>query len=410
MIEKILFFLGFKTWDTNFPLVKTRHVNMNVQKQKSNFKKVVEKMLTHDLPSPSPIMNAYITVNIDSLPTPTEKIKYSFYILYSFLVFLFLCIQPIYLIVKMSNKFSEELLVTFFMAIINPVNYIWGKYYFTTNHYSSMIKYDKYKSVSIIVSSLISIGLHFIDIKSFDNDFYWTYLLPKPLMYTFIILEWFYSRMLYLLIITVFTCIFCYHISSIKNFIKMLETDKFNFNNSTCLSELISIVSELRYKVEISISYFNTMISYVTILGGLAIAISIRNKMINFRIYDHERYLIHGMVFYVITQLVFFTNIVRYSFCRGKLLKHIDSVNFINRFLCRYDLSKIKKRYKNDLIKLILNFEEENATTIDWMVLNKLLDSKWMNFTIMGISTQDGALLKKVITISALIISVVKYF
>ena len=63
-----------------------------------------------------------------------------------------------------------------------------------------------------------------------------------------------------------------------------------------------------------------------------------------------------------------------------------------------------------DIIKIILNFEEENATTLDWIVLNKILETKWMNFSILGISTQDGALLKKVITISALIITIIKYF
>jgi hypothetical protein len=310
----------------------------------------------------------------------------------------------------MVNNFSDELLVIFFMNIINPINYIWGKYYFSTNHYDCLIKYENYKSIFIILSAVLSMGIHFFDINSFDNEFHWAFLFPKPLMYTLLIIEWFYTRLLCLLIITVFTCIFCYHISSIKSFIEILETGKFNFKNSTCLSEIISIVGELRYKVEISISYFNIMISYVTILGGLAIAITLRNKISVFEIYDHERYLIYGMVFYVITQIIFFTNIVRYSCCRGKLLKHIESVNFINQFLCRYNPEKIKKRYKNDIVKIILNFEEENATTIDWIVLNKLLDSKWMNFTIMGISTQDGALLKKVITISALIISVIKYF
>ena len=52
----------------------------------------------------------------------------------------------------------------------------------------------------------------------------------------------------------------------------------------------------------------------------------------------------------------------------------------------------------------------ENATSIDWMVLEKLTRNKWMDFSILGISTQDGSLIKKVITFSSLIYIATSYF
>ena len=36
------------------------------------------------------------------------------------------------------------------------------------------------------------------------------------------------------------------------------------------------------------------------------------------------------------------------------------------------------------------------------MLLNKIIENRWLDFTIMGISTQDGSLIKKVITFSGL--------
>ena len=60
--------------------------------------------------------------------------------------------------------------------------------------------------------------------------------------------------------------------------------------------------------------------------------------------------------------------------------------------------------------KMILCIEQETATSIDWIILEKLTHSKWMEFSIFGISTQDGSLIKKVITFSSLIYLVISYF
>ena len=51
---------------------------------------------------------------------------------------------------------------------------------------------------------------------------------------------------------------------------------------------------------------------------------------------------------------------------------------------------------------MILCIEEENATTLDWLILDKLLKTKWMDFSIMGISSQDGSLIKKIIALSSI--------
>jgi hypothetical protein len=58
---------------------------------------------------------------------------------------------------------------------------------------------------------------------------------------------------------------------------------------------------------------------------------------------------------------------------------------------------------------MILCIEQENATSIDWMILEKLTSYKWMDFSILGISTQDGSLIKKVITFSSLIYFISSY-
>ena len=47
---------------------------------------------------------------------------------------------------------------------------------------------------------------------------------------------------------------------------------------------------------------------------------------------------------------------------------------------------------------MIICLEQENASSIDWIILDKLTECKWLDFSILGISTQDGSLIKKVIS------------
>jgi hypothetical protein len=105
---------------------------------------------------------------------------------------------------------------------------------------------------------------------------------------------------------------------------------------------------------------------------------------------------------------------INYSELKNKLIKLIESSSFINKFLIRWTQSKLKKKCKDTceikhLNKMILCIQQENATSIDWMILERLTRYKWLNFSILGISTEDGSLIKKVITFSSLIYIVLSY-
>jgi hypothetical protein len=402
----LIFFMGFKSWDVNFKLVKKRHVNLRIQKPVSNFKKVIECVIENVEFTPSPMMSKYIHVNIQDPLNNNKKMLFIGYSIYSLFIFLLLCIQPVYLL---TLDITQDTIVNFCMNILSPLGYLWGKYYFSTDHYEKFTGYRKTTEFSILCISIISISLHSVYINSFIR---WDPFETKIIGDFIIIITLIYSRTLFMLNTIVFTNVFCSHCNKIKCFIRELETNEFDFSNSTCLSRIISVIAEIRYKIEISINFFNCLVSVNTIFGIIALSIFTRGKLLEheFLINDNEIPIVHDFIFYIMYQIVFFSNIIRYSFFREKLVSHMSSVNFINRFLYRYDISKIKKRYKNDITKIILNFEEENSTTMDWIVINKLIECKWMNFSILGISTQDGALIKKSFVLSAIIISAIKYF
>ena len=429
----LLFFLGIYSWNyksTTFleRLLQKKEINLTLLTQNKNNKKLIKFNQTD---SNSPNLNFYLTI-LD-LKELSSNLKYKIYVfnLYSFCIFLFLCVQPSYLFYKLcsdTNNF-QEYFITFLININTPINYLWAKYYFSTNHFDLFVNSCNYNcwsfAVFIIIITSISIIVSLINIDSFYNKFYYIYNLNKNIGVSIVILEWIYSRLLFSLTSSTFTIVFCKHIKQIKNFIKQIVSNEFDLEDSYCLTALISNIASLRHSVEISIKFYNKLLSFITVTGGVSLAIFIRHlynktneekneqtkKII---LEQHEQYLLQSYILYVICQLIFFYNVLYYSELRNRLVKLIQSSSFINKFLIRWSASRLKKKCKDtceikQLSKIILCIEQENATSIDWMILEKLTRNKWMDFSILGISTQDGTLIKKVITFSSLIYFILSY-
>lgn len=426
----LLFFLGIYSWNyksTTFfeRLLQKKEINLTLLTQNKNNKKLIK---FYETDSNSPNLNFYLTVLDLKELSPNLKYKIYVYNLYSFFIFSFLCVQPFYLFYKLcsdTNNF-QEYFITFLININTPINYLWAKYYFSTNHFDLFVNSCNYNCwsfvVFIIIITCISIITSLINIDSFYNKYYYIYNLNKTIGVSIVILEWIYSRLIFSLTSSAFTIVFCKHVKQIRNFIKQIVSNEFDLEDSYCLTALISNIASLRHSVEISIKFYNKLLSFITVTGGVSLAIFIKHlynktneESKNIIILEkHEQYLLQSYILYIICQLIFFYNVIYYSELRNRLVKLIQSSSFINKFLIRWSASRLKKKCKDtceikQLSKIILCIEQENATSIDWMILEKLTRNKWMDFSILGISTQDGTLIKKVITFSSLIYFVLSY-
>ena len=58
---------------------------------------------------------------------------------------------------------------------------------------------------------------------------------------------------------------------------------------------------------------------------------------------------------------------------------------------------------------MTLCIDEENAISLDWLVLEKLMGTRWLDFQIMGVSTYDGSLVKKVVALSSVVLLILGY-
>lgn len=410
MLDFLLNFLGLNSWYINFYPCKKYKINTVYKEYNKNLKSVIKlNLLDEETPSPKfPIYSINKITDISFL----TKLKLSIYTLYSCIIFLFLCVQPIYTIVKFFYDTDIKLLVSFFVNVNIPIIYFWQKLYFKTNHLELHLKCEKFKTLLIITSCGLSILLNLLDIEAFHNDYYWLHYFDKEWFFTIIIIEWIYSRLVLFLFVYCFIFIINSHINKFGKIILDIDNNEFSFEENACLSNIILEISKIRHEIELTISYYNNVISLNTIFGGISLAIFIRDiyteNKINIDV--HDRYLIKPIIFYIISQILLLFNMSRYSYKRDSVLKYIKSISFITRFLTRVPSNKIMKKSRGNVNIVILNILEETSTSLDWLLLGNMLSEKWLDFTIFGISTSDGKLIKKSITFGSAILFILSFF
>ena len=406
MLNILLNFLGINSWYVNFSLVRKKNINFSFKKEQKQ-SKIVNNVIKDFTPSPNFEKNRLELIeNI----TFSEKIMYTFYTFYSVLIFCLISAQPVYTFIKFMNNIQDsKFLISSLLHVNIPIIYLWAKLYFKTNHFDNLNVCIKFKVSLIFISTICSILFNFIDLGSFNNKYYWLDNLHDPIFYLIVIIEWLYSRLVIFTFIFTFIFVMNVHIKSFNSIIKRLESNEYIFDGNLCLGTIIKELGKIRHDIEYTIRYFNDVIAVVTVIGGIALAIFIRTLLpngldisnLNLNLDIHDRYLLHPLALYVISNVFLLTNMSRYSFRRDEILKYIKSMDFMNKFLVRTPSEKIMKKTGSKLDVVILNIAEESATTLDWIILGNILSEKWLDFNIFGVSTSDGKLLKKSIALGS---------
>lgn len=370
--------------------------------------------------SPSPINNIFIDQHDQDFPESNFKQKciVGVYMLWTLLIFSTQCIQPIYLIYKIVNypENLQEIINMCFLYILVPIHYLWAKIYFSTTHFDnfflkshwSCTNYCNKLTVFSFILSLISIVPHFFFTDYVSN--YWSHH-TGFFWYTFIPLE-IIGRNIILINSGIFTLVFFNHLKRIYNFTKSIDNGSTNlqFNESNVLSEFIIELSKIKSELKCSIERFEYLVSLTTAIGGASLMLFINHKynIQELNLKQSEVYTFVALIYYLITQLIFFYILYKYSSIRESIHKYINSINFINRYIKRTLIKKPTNKTQSDNKILIL--EEESATTIDWMILDRLTKENWIDFSILGVSTRDGSLIKKVLTFSTLFYTLLRFF
>jgi hypothetical protein len=419
MLDNILFTLGIKSYNVKFPFVSKKDI---FRLNDSNFPYEKFKMI-YKLKLMKPTIENYdeLDYGIEPNDEPTlnilDKIYYTLYTFYFLCVNVLLSTQSIYNIIRWASTNDTRHLVSFLTHINVPLIHIWAKNYFMCNHMEKILDCKKFKTLIIVIFTLTSLVLNFIDIEAFKNDYMWpTTVTDNTYIFSFlIIIDWFYSRLLSFLFLFTIVFVLKTHILELSRLKNDISRPEEYFLENSCINGVLIEISVIRDKIKKTIELFNYIISISTLIGAANLSlfirsilptknISISNILINLVPFD--RYLFVCSMIYTFIQIALLSYIYFYTSTRESILDYIKSQTFIKIFLQRLNITSCKNIDIN-LINLSTSFDTSNS--IEWLILCDILSNRWVEFTIFGISTSDGKLLMKGLTLGGTIIFVLTF-
>ena len=126
--------------------------------------------------------------------------------------------------------------------------------------------------------------------------------------------------------------------------------------------------------------------------------------------YNQKIYFYILTTYFIIIEIICLGIVLLISKYRTEIFNKIYEPLFINNFIKKYDINTFNNTYEIQLdinnidinTKTLYNILEENSTSIDWIILNITLNSKWIDFDLFGIKIYNMSSINQVILIIAL--------
>mgnify|MGYP006153524809 CR=1 FL=1 len=345
--------------------------------------------------------------------------------LYTFLITGALLAKPVYNLIHVIEH--PDVKINFYMSymffnLIPVTQYILGFIYFQYQHFDNFyieeqtkkwngVPYMNIFTIAIAFFSLVvSIFSHFFMKLNIENDGEFPRINSFEngnFIVFYLWVTWIYGNIAVYTNLTTFSLVFYKHCRIIQNYVNKLENNR--LLDGLTINNIIQEILSIRHKLEKSISYFKNIFSAFTIMGAIAFGFFLeRIKASNYDFFPW-----HQFIVYVIVQGIFIYVIFKVNKSKRKLTDYIRAPVFVHDFLKRYTAQELDSKFnkEDDMFQMIvINIQEENASTIDWIVLNEIIGEKWTEFPVMGIDVSDGSLIKKGLVVVTLIISLNRLF
>tara|TARA_B110001450_G_scaffold53951_1_gene50391 strand:+ start:2880 stop:3740 length:861 start_codon:yes stop_codon:yes gene_type:complete len=275
----------------------------------------------------------------------------------------------------------------------------------------------KFKTIIITGFTIVSVLTNFIDISAFNNDYMWPSGLTNNdyIFYAIIIIDWFYSRLLCFLFLFIIVFILKKHISEIDKLKDDLMSPEEYFLENACINNLLINISYTKHRISKTIRILNPIISFTAFIGAANLSLFIRtilpaDNITSSNVFDKvipfDRYLFVCSVIYTLIQICLLFYIYLYASKRESILDYIKSYTFAKSFLYRLPLDSLISKETN-IVNLSTTFDIANS--VEWLILCDILSNRWVDFTIFGISTSDGKLILRGITLGGAILFITTF-
>ena len=321
------------------------------------------------------------TNNINENNEKTVIIEY----IYQLLIVLLLLFNPIYYLVNNEN-------INEIGFVLYKFNYIFH-YVFLYFNFHKILKYKylenkNFNNILFICQILILI--------SFGINTYLTYNFKILSMSKYIFIDILlnlselYGIFVYINSILLFILIFIKLAQDIDIVNKEIENNILSNKKKGLIKFFYNIIN-LKNIVTYTINDFNYILNLFTVINLFSIGLLYN---IYFELSDN-----HKIYFYVLSSYFFIIEIICLSIIlfisrtRQNIFSKIYNPLFINNFIKKYDINTFNDNFDieldinnmniNDIT--LYNILEENSTSIDWIILNITLTTKWVDFNLCGI-------------------------
>lgn len=322
--------------------------------------------------------------NINENNENNEKTVIIEYI-YQLLIVLLLLFNPIYYLVNNEN-------INEIGFVLYKFNYIFH-YIFLYFNFHKILKY-KYLENKNFNNILFICQILILIIVGINTYLTYNFKILSISKYIFIDillnLSELYGIFIYINSILLFVLIFIKLAQDIDIVNKEIENNILSNKKKGLIKFFYNIIN-LKNIVTYTINDFNYILNLFTIINLFCIGLLYN---IYFELSDN-----HKIYFYVLSSYFFIIEIICLSIIlfisrtRQNIFGKIYNPLFINNFIKKYDLNTFNDNFDieldinnmniNDIT--LYNILEENSTSIDWIILNITLTTKWVDFNLCGI-------------------------
>ena len=326
---------------------------------------------------------------------------------YQICIFTLLIYNPIYYLIYNDN-------VSNIGFIVYKINYI-GQYLFLYVNFNKILKYkyleNEYFYNILCIFQIIILGilgifyyLHFTLNPLFCSDYFIHNLL--------LIISEFYGIYIYVNSILYFILIFIKLLQDIYILNQKINDNILN-NNKKGLIKIFYNIIHLKNIVTYTINDFNHILNIFTLINLFSLGLLYHIYTDLLVLQKTYFYILCG--FFIVIETICLSIIIWISKIRTNMFTKIYNPLFVNNFIKKYDINTFNDNFSIELNtqnidithNTLLNILEENSTSVDWIILNITLNSKWVNFDLFGFEIYSINCVSKIIFIISIFYKII---
>jgi len=349
----------------------------------------------------SPTGNQSFTFDISDIDED-DKIVHNgiFYrlcnICYTLIIWGVLSFKPILHIIYNRHDSLDQMVSRISFEIIPLLIHIFGISYFNGEHFEYHLNKENslINNNIIIYSLIISSSVVIIQIYNQEN----TDLLVFNTIYIF------YSINILTTYLFIFNTVFCHHKLNVRSIEKNINNESTNQLGIISINKIIIEIQRFKRGLNKSVISYEKMFNSTTICGGVGCSLII-NRWLSIngettRIHLKPSMIIFISVFWFI-QLIFYINASSVYYFQEKISDSLNNSHFTQTCLKRSTILRSRQRFTFD--KTVVKYLEDLSSTIDWLVLHKILNQKVCHFKVLGIPLHRWQTFERLIILLAFI-------